>query len=134
MGAVGTARDVEARYRAHAVFDRLWRKHGWSRPSAYRWLALRLRIQEDACHFSMFDAARCNQVIEIVLQEMPHLRVTRAALRSGNDPRGRGKNRRGKRPPSGGPEMRSPMPRSLADAVDDPFQQSNEPPTPGGTT
>jgi len=112
------ARDVEARYRAHAVFDRLWRKHGWSRPSAYRWLALRLRIPEGACHFSLFDAARCDQVIEIVLQDMPHLRVTRAALRTGNDSRGRGKNRRGKRPRSRGPELPRRLPRSLADAAD----------------
>lgn len=114
--AASRAGDVEARIRGHEAFDRLWRRHGWNRNAAYRWLAMRLGLPVERCHFSLFDAARCEEVIALVQRELPNLRVTRAAMRSGTNPRGRNARRPAPRPRAEPPEIPGPAPRSLDDA------------------
>jgi ssDNA-binding Zn-finger/Zn-ribbon topoisomerase 1 len=82
MGVAGDSETRTARRRAHSAFDKLWRKHGWSRSAAYRWLADRLGIPYTQCHIGLFDAPRCYRVIELVETETPNLKVTRAAYRT----------------------------------------------------
>lgn len=63
----------DAKVRAHAVFDPLWKlKHareniskGHARRAAYRWLAQQLGIEPAKCHIGMFDVETCLRVVEV---------------------------------------------------------------------
>lgn len=50
---------------AHTHFDRLWKKKGFKRGQAYKWLSNRLGITADECHIGMFDVDKCKKVVEI---------------------------------------------------------------------
>lgn len=91
----GTLADKElrdARVSAHEVFDPLWkgaiafmdwRKFGrYRRPAmkacsakardaGYRWLAKRLGIGYDACHFGLFDLETCKKAVACCRQAAP---------------------------------------------------------------
>jgi hypothetical protein len=63
-----------ARWRAHAAFDRLWkREHGGTmrRAEAYAWLAGQLGVEVEACHIGQFDEAWCERVVAACSSRTP---------------------------------------------------------------
>lgn len=62
-GSPATYEWREARKRAHAAFDPIWKSGTLSRGEAYRRLALSLGIQQSECHIGMFDPEQCEQVV-----------------------------------------------------------------------
>jgi len=67
LGALATADTRQARQRAHAALDPLWKRPTgrMGRGAAYRWLADQLGIPVDQCHIGSFDEARCVQVVVV---------------------------------------------------------------------
>lgn len=64
VGQQSDQRTRDARKRAHAQFDRLWREGVFaSRGKAYRWLADQFGVKE--IHISESDVARCNRIAEL---------------------------------------------------------------------
>jgi len=55
----------EAKQRAHATFDPIWKSGRMSRSGAYSWLASQLGIKKSECHIGMFDVEQCRRVVEV---------------------------------------------------------------------
>ena len=55
----------QAKMRAHAAFDPLWKELGLRRRKAYAKLADALGIPVDDCHIGMFDEAMCARVVAV---------------------------------------------------------------------
>ena len=61
------------RARAHEVFDKLWNRkntptaRAGARHDAYAWLRQSMGLTRKQCHFSLFTAEQCAQVIELCL-------------------------------------------------------------------
>ena len=64
LGVPGDEPTRRARERAHEAFD-WWFNSPALRDRGYEWLAGRLGIARDACHFALFDQATCERVITI---------------------------------------------------------------------
>jgi len=64
-GALADRTTREARKRAHAAFDPLWRSGRTGRNAAYRWLADKLGMAVADAHIGMFDADTCARVVEV---------------------------------------------------------------------
>lgn len=84
LRAIGTLADGDtrdARRRAHAAFDPLWKSKDKRRPAlfqkrsdAYYWLSLMLQIPFDECHISWFGVDLCDRTVmkcEQLLREYP---------------------------------------------------------------
>jgi len=56
----------DARKRAHAAFDPLWKDGDISRGTLYKQLASFMGLTNDRCHIGYFDEAQCDRVIEFV--------------------------------------------------------------------
>jgi len=54
------------RQECHKMFDILWKTAGFHRPSAYKWLAKRLRIPVSECHIALFCGDMCREAIGIL--------------------------------------------------------------------
>lgn len=54
----------DARKKAHAIFDEVWKSGKMSRSEAYRRLSEALNLPNDRCHIAEFDADQCEKVIE----------------------------------------------------------------------
>jgi len=73
LGRLANEELREAKKKAHAVFDPLWkRKHvkdsvpkHEARHAGYSWLASRMEISVNECHIGMFDIHQCQRVVEI---------------------------------------------------------------------
>ena len=68
LGTVAKIGRRNARMRAHAAFDPLWKNGGMTRFEAYKWLADKLDIKLKNCHIGYFDEVLCNRVIQILKQ------------------------------------------------------------------
>ena len=66
LGLLADKATRQARKQAKERFNRLWQQGDISRTGAYAWLARKLRIPVDACHFGQFDVARCRQADAIL--------------------------------------------------------------------
>lgn len=55
----------QAKMRAHAAFDPLWKSGRMRRKEAYGWLAEKLGIDPADCHIGMMDEATCSRVVEV---------------------------------------------------------------------
>lgn len=66
LGTLANKALREARKRAHAAFDPLWKDEGLSRTTLYKMLAEHMRLPPEQCHIAMFDAAQCRAVVEWV--------------------------------------------------------------------
>jgi len=64
LGTLADSALREARGRAHAAFDPLWRGGPMRRREAYAWLADALGLSVDETHIAMFDEAQCAEVVE----------------------------------------------------------------------
>jgi hypothetical protein len=58
----------EAKMRAHAVFDPIWKGGDMKRGEAYGWLAKQLGIKKQECHIGMFDVETCERVVVVCAQ------------------------------------------------------------------
>ncbi len=75
----------QARSRAHAAFDPLWRgKGGMSRGDAYRWLARRLGIDKRDCHIGMMDAQMADATARFATAFARERETTAAPCRAPN--------------------------------------------------
>lgn len=53
----------EAKQRAHAAFDPLWKSGDRTRKQAYGWLAIRMGLSVDDTHIGMLDEDQCDLVV-----------------------------------------------------------------------
>ena len=58
------------RRETHVVFDGWWKSHGLKRADAYQWLAKQMRLPVYQTHIGQFDMAQCEQVLQIVYQQI----------------------------------------------------------------
>ena len=73
LGAPATKAEREARQRAHAAFDPIWknapdrryRAKQNARKDAYAWLRNQMGLGRDQCHIGMFTVEQCARVVEL---------------------------------------------------------------------
>ena len=66
LGRLANAELRQAKMKAHAAFDPLWRSREMSRRGAYRWLSKVLGVEAQHCHIGMFDLIQCQRVVDAV--------------------------------------------------------------------
>ena len=66
LGRLANKELRQAKVKAHAAFDPIWRSSG-NRRGGYAWLAEQLGIEAKDCHIGMFDVPMCERVVEICL-------------------------------------------------------------------
>jgi ssDNA-binding Zn-finger/Zn-ribbon topoisomerase 1 len=66
LGIPANKETKEARIRAHAAFDLLWKNGAMHRKSAYAWLRNAMNLEPDACHIGSFDKDQCAKVESLV--------------------------------------------------------------------
>ncbi|MDR9889879.1 zinc-finger-containing protein [Pseudenterobacter timonensis] len=59
LGTLADKRTREARKSCKLPFERIWRSGRMSRTEAYKWLADKMGIPTDECHFGWFSAEQC---------------------------------------------------------------------------
>ena len=75
LGVPGNKETKLARIRAHKVFDVLWQDKLMTRGQAYSWMQKRMQLTKGEAHFSKFDVAECEKVIEFVKADFPVVRT-----------------------------------------------------------
>ncbi|WP_369675649.1 zinc-finger-containing protein [Klebsiella pneumoniae] len=60
LGTLADKRTREARKLCKEPFERIWRTGVMSRSEAYEWLASKMGIPQQECHFGWFTAEQCN--------------------------------------------------------------------------
>ena len=75
LGVPADSLTRQARIRAHAFFDRLWKDPtvGKSRFDAYTWLAKMLNVPLDKAHISMLNKDDCEILIDVIKVTFPQL-------------------------------------------------------------
>ena len=68
LGTLADQVTKNARKKAHAVFDPIWKNKQMKRNQAYQWLAEQLDIERWRCHISWFDVSYCEKVVEVCLK------------------------------------------------------------------
>lgn len=67
LGTPATKRVREARIRAHAAFDVLWKSGRMKRSAAYRWLTAAMgREASEGVHIGSLDEVGCDLVVDVV--------------------------------------------------------------------
>ena len=61
----------EAKKKAHAAFDPIWKGGTLTRKAAYSWLAKMMGIPSENAHIGMFNEAQCRQVVGICMNKPP---------------------------------------------------------------
>ncbi len=69
LGTLANESTRAMRKKAHRAFDPLWKKGDMTRKQAYAWLAKALQIEPDACHIGEADEAKCERIIDAVVEE-----------------------------------------------------------------
>lgn len=59
MGIPADKETRDARVKAHAAFDTLWKTNLMKRTDAYRWVRKAMDLPADKAHISMFSKAQC---------------------------------------------------------------------------
>lgn len=65
LGTLANEELRQYRRRAHDAFDQIWKRHGVTRPNAYKWLASAMNLSKEDTHIGMFNINQCLKVIEI---------------------------------------------------------------------
>ena len=65
LGTLADEKTRKARSAAKAIFQPMWEIDGFTKDSAYAWLAEKMGIKHEHCHVGWFNFEQCNQVIEI---------------------------------------------------------------------
>lgn len=68
LGRLANAELRQAKIAAHDAFDAKWRRLGWQRGAAYRWLSHALGIRREDCHIGMFNVEQCRRVVQVCEQ------------------------------------------------------------------
>lgn len=68
LGTLADQVTKDARKRAHAAFDPIWKGKSMKRSDAYQWLAGELDIERWRCHISWFDISYCNKVVQACMR------------------------------------------------------------------
>jgi len=63
LGVPANHETKQARIRAHAAFDTLWKSGLMGRNAAYRWMQSTLGMTPDEAHIGRFDIATCDRLI-----------------------------------------------------------------------
>lgn len=63
LGIPGDRATKDARIRAHAAFDLIWRSGMMSRRGAYSWMRRRFGLSDEDGHIGRFDVAACERLI-----------------------------------------------------------------------
>ena len=61
LGTLADEATRAARRDCKTPFEQMWKNGHMSRTEAYSWLADRMGIATDSCHFGWFEVAQCNQ-------------------------------------------------------------------------
>ncbi len=59
LGTLADKRTRDARKSCKLPFERIWRSGSMSRSEAYKWLADKMGIPAEECHFGWFSAEQC---------------------------------------------------------------------------
>lgn len=59
--------EIEAKHRAHAAFDAIWRYGHMTRPAAYAWLTKQMGLQQQV-HIKDLNPEQCAHVVRICLR------------------------------------------------------------------
>jgi len=78
LGTPGNRETKDARIRAHAAFDTLWKNGGMKRKEAYRWMQDTLGMSQNEAHIGSFDVATCERLITAVHSRAQHAAADRA--------------------------------------------------------
>ena len=65
MGKVANTVLRLKRQETHQIFDAFWKKQGWTRSAAYRWLARSLQVSEENAHIGMMEMDECETVARL---------------------------------------------------------------------
>lgn len=65
LGTLANKATRDARKHCKKPFELLWRGGRMTRSEAYQWLARRLNIPPEECHFGWFDAERCQRARQL---------------------------------------------------------------------
>lgn len=57
------------RMETHQIFDAFWKRRHISRAAAYKWLAEKMDLPEDAAHIGDFEMDQCQKVIDLCRKE-----------------------------------------------------------------
>ena len=68
LGSLANAETREARKRAHALFDPLWKRGPFTRTKAYHWLCGKTGIPASQCHIGNMTVDQCKLVVDAVLK------------------------------------------------------------------
>lgn len=68
LGTLANAELRQARQRAHAAFDPIWRNGGLTRKQAYTWMAQTLGITKEKAHIAKFTVKQCNDLTQAVAE------------------------------------------------------------------
>lgn len=71
LGRLADAELRKAKMAAHAAFDPHWKTQGFSRATAYKYLADALEIDREECHIGMFDVTMCKRVVNVCPLDIP---------------------------------------------------------------
>ena len=71
LGTLANKTLRELRKMAHTAFDPIWQsgRYKGKRRSAYRWLARKLKVKEEAAHIAMLNAIQCREVWRLMEDE-----------------------------------------------------------------
>lgn len=73
LGSLANETTRKARTLAKSYFNPLWQCHKMTRDEAYAWLAAKMRISPELCHFGLFSEHQCYEAIRIILNEKQNL-------------------------------------------------------------
>lgn len=69
LGIPANQETKNARIKAHAAFDRLWKGGRMSKSKAYAWLSETLMVERDKAHIAMLDKSQCELVVRAAENE-----------------------------------------------------------------
>ena len=73
----------DARARAHARFDLIWKRGYLTRTEAYAWLAVQMEMPEGDCHMGMLSRDECAKVEALSVAYLKARELERKAPKSG---------------------------------------------------
>lgn len=75
---LGTPTDKETRMwrqKAHASFDRFWKKWGYKRCESYVLMQSMMQLPPDEAHIGLFDMEQCKKLIKLVEDNKPNGKI-----------------------------------------------------------
>ena len=66
LGVPADRETKEARIKAHASFDTLWKSRKMTRTQAYQWMRDAMSLEKDGAHIGLFTKEQCVRLIALV--------------------------------------------------------------------